>query len=711
VSVLRPGSGAKPANLPAPAPAPWTPLGAVAALGVAPGHAASRAPGEPAWPADVAAAAAAQDLGPELLHLAWEIARLASPARDLERPLVLLALAALAVERTGSTRLPLLPAVLDPLLAELGAGDGDTAGVRQLLERARSGSDPTLCRVFGGPGDYRPLLLARDQLYTERSWQLERRVAARLAALATASSPSPEAAVEAALADVLARPPRSADGAPLALSAEQVAAVRMAFGGSLAVITGGPGTGKTWIVAAILRVVARLGEPGLAQVALAAPTGKAADRIRASVLAALRAVGEPASADLALLAAPPQAATLHRLLSYSPAGERFRHHERNPLGERLVLVDESSMMDLALTDHLLRSLPAGGRLVLLGDARQLPSVDAGAVLRDLVDAPGAAPRVARLRHSFRMDSGDPGGRAILRFAQHVAEGGLEGPGAAAPLLGVRSDPADLTFAGAELLISPPVSIPRFLARWWEARLASRAGWREAVAAVWTASPGGIDPAAAEALGALFAVYESSRLLTATRGWSGGTGAAAANSWCRATLARALGVTAAAAAGADPLPGEPVLVTRNDYRRGLYNGDQGLVLRVSVDGGPAAPMAVFRGGDGFRTLPLAVLRGRLEPAWATTVHKAQGSEHEVVAVVLPTAASRVATRELLYTAITRARHGMVVVGAEGVLWQIAARASERWSGLGEALGGVPQAASAGEPDPKASPRGTQLGLPF
>jgi exodeoxyribonuclease V alpha subunit len=669
----------------------------------APLPARHEAPGALPPPPEIAAAAAEQDLGPELFHLAWELAAVgAAQSPQLARPLLLLALAVLAAERAGSTRLPLDPA-LDRLLRELGAEARDVAAARELLNAAGAALPPSTpadpggaSRILGGPGDYRPLLVDSGHLYSQRAWSLERRVGERLRGLIAAPPARHGAAVAAALADVRSRPARAADGTTIALSAEQEQAVRVALSGRLAVVTGGPGTGKTWIVAALLRVLARLGDPPLAQIALAAPTGKAADRIRASLVAALQAVAEPAPADRALLAALPGAVTLHRLLSYSPAGERFRHHERNPLGERLVIVDESSMIDLQLADHLLRSLPADGRLVLLGDARQLPAVEAGAVLRDLVAAPAAAPRVARLTRSYRMDAGDPAGRRILALAERVASGSL---GAVAEALEIRVEARELTFAGPELLLAPPASVQELLEQWWTRRIRSLPGFEAAIAGDWPLVGDAVDAAATSALGSIATAYEASRLLCATRGWSGGRGVAAANEWCRARLARELPPSGRRPHADDLRPGEPVLVTRNDYARGLYNGDQGLVVATRLPTGERQLAAVFRRGDGFRAVPLAALRGRIEPAWATTVHKAQGSEHDVVALLLPAAPTRLLARELVYTAITRARRGVVIFGDEATLGAAVATASERWSGLPAALGsGVAEAgagASAGE----------------
>jgi exodeoxyribonuclease V alpha subunit len=678
-------------------------------------------------PEDVVAAAGSQDLPPELVHLAWEIARLGNGATSNPhvgdaRAVFLLALAVLTAQRDGSTRVPLVPdGPLGDLLASLGAGEDDHRAARELLADGATTGEAWR-HVIGAArslddGDYAPLLRVGPHLASQRLWRLEQRVIGGLREL-LAAHPRPVGgdSLDAALDDVRARPARDAGGRPIQLTDEQQLAVRAALGAGLTAITGGPGTGKTWIVAALLRVVARLEDPPLTEVALAAPTGKAADRLQGSLRTALASITDPADADRRLLAAPPAATTVHRLLSYSPAGERFLRHERNPLSERLVLVDESSMLDLALAERLVRSLPAEGRLVLLGDARQLPSVEAGAVFRDLVDATSGTGRVARLTHSWRMDPSDAAGSAILAFAGAIASGDLPSAleGATRHELVVRERAADLAFRGAELLASPPATLASFLVRWWTERVTSLPAWTELATRAWRAIDGRVVEEDAAPLAQLFGHHEASRLLTVTRGWSGGAGMAALNAWFRATLARSLGLDARSVAGVDPLPGEPVLVTHNDYRRALYNGDQGLVLSVAAEGAVGVPMAVLRAPApatataAFRVLPLASLRGVLEPAWASTVHKAQGSEHDAVAVVLPVADTRLLTRELLYTAVTRARRSVVVVGAAERLATGAARAVERWSGIAEALyaASEPAAAAAQETPPRK-----QLQLPF
>jgi exodeoxyribonuclease V alpha subunit len=677
-------------------PEGWTPHGA---LGEPLGGGSMAVP---RFPTHLLAAIERQGLGAERLLLAWEIARFEQsfdPGRF--RGTLLLALALLAAQEEGSTRLPLDPATLEPRLRELGAAGEDLRAVRDLLAALRSVGGLTGSVAFGAPGDYRPLLLDGDGLYSQRLLRLEERVAEALATRLRAPAEPPRG-LAAALDDVTRRPSRSAAGSPELLSEEQQAAVAGMLSGGLGVVTGGPGTGKTSIVVTLLRVVARLDASLLGRIALAAPTGRAADRMHGSLRRALERVSDPAGADAALLAALPPAATLHRLLAYSPSGERFRRHQGNPLAEELVVVDESSMLDLDLTDRLLRALPPTGRLVLLGDAAQLPSVEAGALFRDLVAAAAemAPARLARLTHSYRMDPGDPAGASILAVAEAVLAGrsptapepGPPEEPARPPALPVRRRAAELTFRGPELLLATSgAEREELLARWFEERVAALPRWRERAFGDYQAVDGGFTGTAAEEIEALLAHYERFRILCATRYFGGGTGAGAVNAWLRARIARigpGTGDPRSGVAG-PPLPGEPVLVAANDYRRGLFNGDQGVVLNVATGPGAAPrPCAVLRPSGVLVALPLSALEGRLVPAWATTVHKAQGSELDYAALILPVTATRALTRELVYTALTRARRAVVVVGSPERLQEAVERRADRHCGVAERIQAAP-----------------------
>lgn len=613
------------------------------------------------------------------LALGLELARLLPPsARNLsdegttDAAFVGLVAALRLAESRGSTRLPLVGPVLDEHLELLGLGAPERSLARRMLANV-SGFAP----VVGLAGDRAPLIVDADALCSHRLHVLESRVAsAVLARLRDLDAPIEDHALDEALADVLARPPRG-----VTLSDAQRAAVRSAARGKLALVSGEPGTGKTSIVVSMLRVLVRLGVAP-EHVALAAPTGKAADRMRTSITRALEAIDDPSPEDRALHAHVPESRTLHRLLGYSPTTGRFRQHERNPLGERVILVDESSMIGVALVDRLLRAAAPDARVVLLGDARQLPSVDAGAVFRDLCAALDEHPArpVARLTESFRMRADDPDGRHVLGVARAMNVGDV-----ARVLAEVRRPSLDRTGGldrsggldrlgghGVELVTGS--DLPALLAAWERLSPPSPDATR-----AFDVEDGRPRPRECARLRVLFDGLDRTRLLCVTRGRR--TGVVALNELAHARhLART---------GRDRGPrfsaGEPVLVTRNDYERGLYNGDQGLVILARAGRGPVRRLAVFRRGDqDFVTFPIEVVESRLELAYAVTVHKAQGSEHERVAIVLPEEPAPLLTRELLYTAVTRAKKHVLIFGTEERLVEGVQRQIERQSALASRL---------------------------
>lgn len=662
----------------------------------------------PAFPHDLAAAMDAHEGGRELLLLAWELAR-CGPEAD-RRAVTVLVLASLVNQQAGSTRMPLEPTALEALLTRVGATEGDRREVASLVGRLRDAADPIRALV-GGPGENRPLIVEGEWLYHGRFWAFEESVVQRLARqMASALEVLEAERVRSALADVLAR-------SPMRLSPEQQWAVLSALHSPLAVITGGPGTGKTSIVVSILRVLVRLGV-GPEQIALAAPTGKAANRMAESIRRTLTAIDGRSPEDEQLLTALPEPRTLHRLLGYSPGTDRFRHHERNPLAERVVLVDEGSMVDLFLMDRLVRSVGPQSRLVLLGDAEQLPSVDAGAVFRDLLPpaesvrsmpwhtlaavddrfplAPAweagddARARISvRLTHSFRMDASQTEGRHILSTARAINRGEpaalFDAPEGEAITL--RSKAEEVTFSGAELLTASPgtAAFDAFWRRWFETRVTGHPSFESLVRRTYRHGDEGFPEEDARALATIFAHAEGSKVLCLPRGEHGGAGAGGLNAFFHRELLswwRDRGEVFAHAPNL--VPGDPVMVVRNDYERMLFNGDQGLVLRVSEAGGPMQWRVVFRSAEGgFRTFPLDSLR-EVDLAYAMTVHKSQGSEFDHVALCLPQVDLPLLTREILYTAFTRSRRSVTVVGARELLELGTRRTLERFSGIGERL---------------------------
>ena len=613
------------------------------------------------------------DLGDEGLYLAEELVSADSMwlgAGDHPEALAILVLALMIAQRQGSTRLPLGAQPKSPLrtlvLDILRIAKLELDGARVMRTITNLTATPRFNSVIGREDQRLPLIVDDGCLYTERARWLESRVAERLATRIAA----PPRDASRALADLIAHP----GGRPL--TDEQARAVGTALTGALAVVTGGPGTGKTVVASAIVRGLARM---GVQHVALAAQTGKAANRLTQVIGEQLAAIAAPTEVDRALAAAPPSAQTLHRLLGYS--GRRFAHHAQSPLPVGAVIVDEASMIDLELMDALLDALPASAPLIMIGDAHQLPAIDAGQILADLASPPpaGAAAklhaRVAVLAKSFRMDTSDPAGRAVYDLAQavHTGEPDLK-------LLASRT-PSTLTFTGAEWVDTAKTKKPHDTTlQVAEATWHHFGGHAALLGAerVFRFVDGRIDPTQAGDLEALWQLLARGRLLTVTRALP--TGAIAINAHLHELSLDRMSV----AGRPDFVPGEPVMITANDYQRGLFNGDQGMIVRADEGLSRHHYRAVFRIGGELRPFAIEALRDRLELSWALTVHKSQGSELDGVALILPHDPLPLVTRELLYTGITRARRGVAIVGSRAVFTTGCKLAALRFSGLGARL---------------------------
>jgi exodeoxyribonuclease V alpha subunit len=491
-----------------------------------------------------------------------------------------------------------------------------------------------------------PLVWDGTRLYLDRYWRFEQRVARDLRAraqafggLADASPDLDEALDHLFPAGGATGPDRQREAAALALTHR------------LAVIAGGPGTGKTRTVARLLAAAHHIAlcHGHAFDVALAAPTGKAAARMTEAVHDEVAAAGVTGRVADQLLAT--EASTVHRLLGWTPGAE-FRHHERNPLPHDLVVVDETSMVSLPLMARLLAAVRTDATLVLVGDPYQLASVEAGAVLGEIVGPtpgePGTAPlaeRVVLLErvHRFGADS------AIAALADAVRTGDAD---RALDLLRAQ--------AGGELAWVPD-----------DDDAAITALQREvadlAVDVIAAARAG--DAETGLALAAELKVLGATRL--------GPLGVYRWTDRIETLAARALPHSG--------LPGRwyvgrPVIVTRNDYPNRLVNGDVGLVVA-----GATRPVVAFAGAEGIRELAFSQL-DEIEPWWAMTIHKSQGSEFRRVAITHPPAPSPILTRELLYTAVTRAKEHVTVVASEASLRTAIARPVARASGLGEKLHG-------------------------
>jgi exodeoxyribonuclease V alpha subunit len=563
-------------------------------------------------------------------------------------------------------------------------------------------------RLIGEPDEYKPLLWAPPYLYPQKLWQYEAQLLQRLTQLLQRPlcTVPPDRLTEAL--DTLRRHPPRIEGAALALSAEQEYAVLTAVHNPVTLICGGPGTGKTSIVVFILRLLIHLGMLPH-RIALAAPTGKAAQRLGVSIQQTLGQIEQPHFGDVALLHACPEPLTLHRLLGYSPGQDRFFYHANNRLAHRVVIVDEGSMIDLFLMERLVRALRDDVRLILLGDAEQLPSVDTGAVLRDLIppqldtrtpwgafvrgrlpqeqaDAPEMpfVRSTVRLRRSYRMRADDPAGRAILTLAGQINAGQTEAVTGKRKRriesLTPRATVEALTFTQVEHLICAdpiPVLAP-FLRRWEIECLGGDAEIERFMQTVYPYTADGFAPADTAHLQHVFRHVERSRILCLTRVYD--TGTEALNERLHASRCQALGL----AQTGEFIPGEPVLMLRNDYDKRLFNGDQGLILRVAPPEQEPQPMAVFFVAGQFTAFHVTALRGQIALAFALTVHKSQGSEFDQIALILPESDIPLLTREMLYTAVTRSKRSVTIVGSPEVFKLGIHRTINRFSGMAEKL---------------------------
>lgn len=463
-----------------------------------------------------------------------------------------------------------------------------------------------------------PLVRHSWLLYSQRQYTDERTIVERLRRFA-AEPPSTSMTVETTIADGLAT--------------AQLRAVETALSRRLTVITGGPGTGKTFTIARIvdaLRAAARDVPP---VIAVAAPTGKAAARVGASL------------GDI-------ETSTIHRLLGPTGSSTRFRHDEHTPLPHDVVIIDETSMVSLQLMARLLEALRPDARLILVGDPDQLESVESGSVLQDVVIAaadPGSplAPCVLELDQGFRATD------AVARAAAIVRSVGRDRTHASS-----ATDDLISHLNGSEHLTWIETDDP----------LAVFAAAAEAIvdngrAAVDLAEAG----SGTEALERI----DTRRVLCGHR--TGPWGAA----WWNERVRNAVHGNDPARRRAEFPPGLPLLVTANDPATDLVNGDTGVVVRV--EGGATVVFAEHPHGIDPYHLP------EHEAAYAMTIHKSQGSEYEHVVVVLPPEHSPLLTRELLYTAITRAKRSLTIVGSREALTTALHHESVRASGLRAALG--------------------------
>lgn len=516
--------------------------------------------------------------------------------------------------------------------------------------------------VVGQPTDAKPLILdSRGRLYLQRYWQYENIVTEGILSRSDIGKSGPPAAnnksPSSRITEILDRYfPAQAEAAP----DRQRQAVEVALTQRFCVISGGPGTGKTHTIAILLAALLECNSEAPLRIALSAPTGKAAARLQESVSRLRDRLPCPTEVRNALA---PEAATLHRLLGAIPGRAQFRHDANHPLPFDVVIVDEASMVDLALMARLFLACRSSTRIILVGDMDQLASVEPGAVLGDICQAyrerpdpdPSKNPLptastsrrspIVTLTKAHRF-AGETG---LGELSREVNQGNgrrfielLNAPGSTCGTL--RS-----TAPRDECLDELTQHVARHL----------------------------------QALGRATNVIEALhhlaefRILCALR--TGPWGVEALNRAIELRLRQADHIST----DTPFYPGRPILILKNDYNLRLYNGDVGLLWPDPKDPGSGL-QAWFLDADGnarpFRTARLP----EHETVFAMSVHKSQGSEFQRIALILPDQDSPLLTREMIYTGITRARREVELWAAESVVLTAIARQTQRSSGLTDRL---------------------------
>ena len=529
--------------------------------------------------------------------------------------------------------------------------------------------------AVGRPGSTRPLILDNHhRLYLYRYWEYEKKLSDSIRQRSVGELQDFNSRELARNLKTLFPNPD-----PRKIDWQEVAAVVAALK-RFSVITGGPGSGKTFTIARILALLWQCITTDKPRIYLAAPTGKAAARLGESILEAKRLLN---CSDLIKNAIPHEASTIHRLLKPYAGTPYFRRNAENPLAAHVVVVDEASMVDLALMSKLVEAVPPDARLLLVGDKDQLASVEAGSVLGDICDrqaihdfSNGFLSKIEQLTQFRLADSAQISQNSgclqdsitvlqeSYRFAAESGIGALSravNRGDSKAALALLTDPAEKSIAWQ------PVSSEAYLTHDISRKIVT--GYRKYLTLK--------DPRSAMEEFARFKILCALKI--------GPSGAIAINRLAEEVLSREGLISFDLRETPAWYRGRPVLITKNDYNLGLFNGDIGITL-PDPEAADSDLYVYFpdASGDVKRFAPHRLVE--CETVYAMTVHKSQGSEFEHIILLLPESDYPLLTRELIYTGLTRARRTVSIWGPEPVFKAAIARKIERTSGLRDALWG-------------------------
>jgi exodeoxyribonuclease V alpha subunit len=468
------------------------------------------------------------------------------------------------------------------------------------------------------------------------------------------------------------------------ISGEKLDALQKAQKYRFSIVSGGPGTGKTSLILALMSL---LKQPDMNRLsfALAAPTGKAAyrmsDALKGFINNKPNKERTPFEKDLI---DNMEATTLHRLLGYSPKYHYFKHNKTNPLSAKVVIVDEASMVDIGIMEQLISSLRPDAKLIIFGDANQLPSVSSGAVLRDLVTFPtdfkehslfaALLARTTILKKNHRTIS------EIREIADQINQNEVSSE------LGNRIVHCENTeqFLKKTGIYSYYIKDSAgqvsestdFLEEWYENTINPMINHENILNVSWDEGEGG-QLSQKPKLKQIFANLERHKLLCVTNVFPTGTKAINSSFHKKHPLFNLRDTS-------QFLPGEPVMVMENDYDLNLFNGDTGIILNTKLEGNHVISKAVFFKNGNYRVYSLSRLKHILTLAYAVTVHKSQGSEYESVVLILPEVFIPLCSKELLYTAITRAKKRVLILGSKEVFNKSTQLPTIRYTSIKDAL---------------------------